>query len=633
MDQLFTALVIGICYLGPGAFFSRFFDTRFRNNPVFWILLSLIISPLYVSIRSVFGDVSHLELLYVSAILFWCALLPIPIRKIFTLLPEKKKASFSAALIQIGIALLFFLALATAKLSLLNNIHDVIWDDISKTQVVISTGYDLSNPRSYRDIATPLIYHHFDYILPGAIFRLTSLSAQEAWYTHNILEYIAMLAFLIYIGTYFFRTTLGSVSFFLMATIAGGGLEYFLYRVIGKSPPFGLYSELWDNNIGKLNGGGLQFELWSQFYSFQWAPHHMLAFIIFLLLVILVIRWEERCNKYLASALAGGLIGFSIFVFLTGVVSLAFSLTHQFLRTIFLRGEALLRMRWRILFSALTCLTLFACFFLPQYTLYQQKNPTNAVAGNIINDRTLTLNFCNIDNFYKSDAGRLFTGVFGKPFTSRQCNVLFTAPFILFVDLGLIFLLAAAFFLFLPAPASENGLRTRRIILYGIAVTYGIIFFQKSIHFDDLFMRGSLVLQGCATLAAALFLDESRRRTSRAWLIIPLLLLFNSITFFHGISSEIRFSESSIRNYWQYIYDTTPKNAVIYSENACHEDSPYFLNRHCMKRSLTQIETMIQTKELAPGPAYYLGQENVERPFLNLVFGNDKGPYIYKILH
>ncbi len=203
--QLFNSIaVIGLCYFGSGFFVSRFFVSNQRNNPLFWLFLSMIIIPLYVSIRSVLGTVFHVEILLLSAVCFWGFL--VPHKKIFTLLPENKKPHIFLITIQILIALIFFLGLATAKLSLIHNIHDVISDDISRTQVVISTGYDLSNPRAYRNITKPLVYHHFDSVLPGTVFRLSSLSAQQSMYIHNILEYIAILSFLIYVGIYFFST-------------------------------------------------------------------------------------------------------------------------------------------------------------------------------------------------------------------------------------------------------------------------------------------------------------------------------------------------------------------------------------------------------------------------------------------
>jgi hypothetical protein len=56
--SLLAAIVVPpVLYLGPGFLLSRFIHSTQKNNPLFWIFLGLVVTPLVIVILGVFLQV------------------------------------------------------------------------------------------------------------------------------------------------------------------------------------------------------------------------------------------------------------------------------------------------------------------------------------------------------------------------------------------------------------------------------------------------------------------------------------------------------------------------------------------------------------------------------------------------
>ena len=171
---------IGVLYLGFGFFLSRFIQSPLRNSPFLWLFLNITLLPLVIM---VFGwlPVSHLHLLAYSVVCILAGLL-LSIKRngwqwhfvTIGAMSTRERVTYTA------FAAVFFFTLLVPKLSLLFSDTPSIWDDLWRVRFVLSTGFDLSHPVHFHFPSTSLSYYYSDYLLPGIVFRLTTLSAQTA---------------------------------------------------------------------------------------------------------------------------------------------------------------------------------------------------------------------------------------------------------------------------------------------------------------------------------------------------------------------------------------------------------------------------------------------------------------------
>lgn len=543
-----------VLYTGLGFLISRFLDSRYRNIPLTWLFLTLIFLPVTVSALTLFTPLPHRLAIALSAL---CWLLGLWVetqgkwqRTRFSLLRETHGIRRWEILLLSTLSLLFFTSLLFPKIALLTTNGVSVADDFDSVNKVLSLGYDLGQPPFFHFPLTRLSYYYYDYMLPGIVFQTTALSAQGAWFLHNLLEYAAILAFLLYCCFSLFQRQAARIFFFLSCTFLGGGFEYFLFLVrlllsATAVPDAAIpdHLEWWAREFLGLN---IQI---SAFYTlFLWVPQHLMGGMIYLLILLLSLQRHRTLNRIIIPILFAALLGFSTFVFITGSLSY-----------LAIQGTLLWRSndRWKELRWLAIQALLFLTFAVKLILLFRGRE-------SILFLRPQFLHFLE-----SGGPDALTIPHIVQTAAASIVNAIGTIGLVFFVDMGLIAVLGCAFFL--TGMRHERSPERASLGFYALCtlfVTIPMVFLVANHNFNDFFMRGVIIAQLSLAIAAAFFLEKMQCVARPLLLMLALFFSFHAMSFVTEARGRSRYNRSSFSPLYSSIRTSLPKDAVVFLDSA-----------------------------------------------------------------
>lgn len=318
--MLFFLLVVQ--YTGLGFFLTRFFRSRHRNNPLLWILLSIIFLPLLVSVMQFIFPLEHAHIKWVSLVFVFLSFIAMLCRK--QLMPyqciatwEKSRQTKKWMHRGIIVYLLFvYCALLIPKTTLLQHEIPAVSDDYNNTNKVLSVGYDLEEQPFFHFPSEKMVYYYYDFILPGNTFSETTVTARQALFIHAVIEYAAILFALFYVTTMLFTRNQAKVVFLLVAT-AVGGLEFWLYFFSGVEPPRE-HVEWWVRSF-RVTADKIQ--ITPLYTAMLWVPQHVLALVTFLMTWVVSHDRSRLTYRALIALFFAAMLGISVFVFMAAALA------------------------------------------------------------------------------------------------------------------------------------------------------------------------------------------------------------------------------------------------------------------------------------------------------------------------
>ncbi|MBI1812642.1 hypothetical protein HYR82_02585 [Candidatus Peregrinibacteria bacterium] len=529
-----TFLTIGILYMGLGAFLSRFLHSRFRNHPLAWLFLTIILLPPLIELEMFVLPLPHQAIVLESALFLLLALLVDRTLKrlwLFSVHPETNTVTRWEWIGYVLLLTLFFAGLVIPKLSLLRASLPTVADDFWRVQYVLSTGYDLAHPVHFHFPSAPFSYYYSDYLLPGIVFRTTALSAQASLLIHNLLEEAAILAFVLYVSCMVLHRVLAR-TFLLLSMTFLGGLDFFVYVYahVRYATGFPSHLEWWKQALPLTHR--LVFQVPSFYTLFLWVPHHLLAGMMFLLIFLLSLH-RSRSHAIAIGVLLGAMFGFSTFVFCTAAVSYAL-----------IRWFETVRMRsidrndvWTIVIAALVALPMARVLW---------------GRGGVIRFHPLVIPFFSPPS---STVGSMLI---------RTFDFLLTMPFILAIDLGIVVVLALAL---LPIARrrrlNEEHTRLASMLAATVIGTFLVITFLRSAVTNDLFMRGILPAEIAIVLAASLMLEYLPGQGRLfLWILAPIFLA-QMTNFAWEFTHRSLYATAQPDPFSSFIRGHLPKDAIV----------------------------------------------------------------------
>ncbi|MBI3618784.1 hypothetical protein HY213_01980 [Candidatus Peregrinibacteria bacterium] len=534
-DWLRALLTIGILYTGLGAFLSRFLHSRFRNNPLTWLFLTIILLPPLIELEMVVVPLPHQAIVLESALFLLLALLverTLKRRWSFSVHPEPNTVTRAEWIAYVLLLTFFFASLAIPKLSLLRASLPTVADDFWRTQYVLSTGFDLAHPVHFHFPSAPFSYYYSDYLLPGIVFRTTSLSAQASLLIHNLLEEAAILAFVLYVSCMVLHRVLAR-TFLLLSMTFLGGLDFFVYVYahVRYATGFPSHLEWWKQALPLTHR--LVFQVPSFYTLFLWVPHHLLGSMMFLLILLLSLH-RSRPHAIAIGVLLGAMFGFSTFVFCTAAVSYGL-----------IRGFEAVRMRsidsndaWTILAAIVVALPMVRVLW---------------GRSGVLQFHPLILPFFSLPS-----------SAFGSVLI-QLLDFLLTMPFILAIDLGIVVVFALAL---LPIARrrrlNEEHARLAGMLAATVTGTFLVITLLRSAVTNDLFMRGILPAEISIVLAASLALEYLPKKIPRfLWIFVPVILVAQMTNFAWEFVHRSTYVPGKIDPFYAFIRKHVPKDAIV----------------------------------------------------------------------
>lgn len=341
-----TAPFIILLYLLPGFALSRFYSGRWRNQPLFWIFLSLIFNgPLY-SVLALTNKVSLSWWVMSEALVF--LLLFIAGRRFrlkpISLIEEKEVAPQGLRKYILPFILTaFFIIISLTKYDIFIKRMPIVADDYWQIPKIVSVATSTNVSQHFQYPLTNLSYYYYSYVSPGLLTRFSNnvSQAQRSFTIDFVLRLGASLYLIWMAARLLFKKYLGQLSFILATTFLGGW-EFWVGFLSGQKDLFTRHLEYWPgaawlSSMPQISGFTT---------TFIWAPHHLFAALTMLPVFLLIFRSVGsgviRC--LLLSLLLSGAVGFSFFaglaVFFTyfsfSVLSLVFKKNKQSIRELLL---------------------------------------------------------------------------------------------------------------------------------------------------------------------------------------------------------------------------------------------------------------------------------------------------------
>jgi hypothetical protein len=369
-------------------------------------------------------------------------------------------------------------------------------------------------------------------------------------------------------------------------------------------------------------GAGFQI---SSFYTlFLWVPLHLEG-ALYVLLIMVLMRANTLAHRLAIAVLFAALLRCSTFVFIPAAVAFA---VVELLSWPSVRS-------WPERLKAITLQVLiFSAFSLPFFLVLGGRS-------NILGTQFFRLHF-----FSSAEASSTVTLM---TIVETALNVALTFPFILFIDLGIVFVLGI-WFLFSPKSPDHEEPFPRKVLWVFFLAPLLVNTFYLSGYANELFMRGMIPAQLVLSIAFAYFMD---RHPIKKFQYIPVFFILaihvtNIFTEFHGRST---YTQAVPRPMFEYIRAFTPKSAVFFTDEPvrCAEISAYG-NRLCMNNpaelmldevtqgpippSLRGIDFhQVDSAHLTLGdhPRYLLVKNPAQRPWLKFL-RMDQGLNLYEVL-
>ncbi len=542
-NTLLDAATIVVLYTGLGYFVSRFLVSARKDNVITWLFLTVILMPLLVSVQSLVWPVTH-GAIVLESLLLLCIAVMMDVAKIrpkhslslFETFWPVQPWEWTAYMTLLSV---FFAFLVVPKLSLLLTNGASIGDDYWRVRYVLGIGFDLANPRHWHVPTESFSYYFFDYYLPGITFRVTSLSVQAAWFLQNMLEYLAILGFLLCVALSQFRRPAARLTFLLACTFFGG-LDYFVYSLFAGAVPTHL--EWWRGVVSVAQPYTVQIS--APYTLFLWVPHHLMAGIIYVLIMLLA-QQRSIAHRVMIALLFASLLGFSTFVFCTAALSYAVAEV-----VLLLRGGA----SWK---DGLVQVPVFLLFALKMFLLLSGRHG-------------VLVYYPTIFEFL-----RPVPAVISLPWhaissiTFPVVNYVLTYLFLLTVDVGVLFWLAIGFFFVTGRrPFTERRPTLDLYICVSLCVTVIFLSFISSYNLNELFMRGSIVAEFAIFFGAAFFVDrlQSRAGMLSLWVFAPLIVVTHVTNFATEFRGRSDYQGQRLPPAYAFIR-TLPKNAEFFAED------------------------------------------------------------------
>jgi len=441
------------------------------------------------------------------------------------------------------------------KLSLFFSEVPSIWDDNFRVSLVSAVGQNFQKVPLYYGATQEHHYHVFDWYIPGVIFRTTELSAQSAWFIHNIVRYVTAYYLFLIVSLTFFGRMLPRLFFLVNLTLVGG-FDFLIYRLTGVPES---HYEWWSRVFGLTSM--YQSQISSFYTTFLWVPHHLLAVLIVFFVLLLLQKREMVGNKALIAFLIGGLYGISIFIFLFFATSYAISEIILLVRSKnFIRGLKLLLLQ--AIVASLVILQPFSDYF--------TSNPDAPIRWNTV-------------RYFSFVPDLLATGTLWGDLTHNVVSLINWVTTYLFLYLLDIGLAAVLVLLYLSSGGRKRHFTQsfETYLLCMIATPIMILTFFHTQGANDLFMRGHLIGQIGIILLAASFLERARISLFGLGVISVLLLLQTTHTVFE-------FKSKVPQNFFPHnaglfaMNKLLPKDAVLITDGrySCNEIA-YKMNRIC----------------------------------------------------
>ncbi len=612
-------IVITSLYCGPGFLLSRFIHERWKNYPVTWWFLSIVFLPIFVSYLSLF----HLAW---PVFILACAAMAIPMgyflapviqrkRLSFPILQTGKQCNRGALILFIAVIALFAVMLLLPKRGLLVDAPPTIADDWSRVGMIVSVAFDLHDPRVSSAPSNPVVYHHFDYILPALVFRLTQLTANQAWYLHNAMSYIAVLSFFLLLSIRLFDAFIARVFFLFGVSFAGGGISAIVFRILNQ--PLDSEFEWWSDRIAHLNTGA-HFQISSPYTLMLWVPHHFLAGVIAVLIAVLSFQKKQFVQLVVLPMLLAAIAGFSVFVFMTTFIAIVLLRVLQLLHS--LAQKKSLRC---LVFDTVIQAIVFAATGAAQFVRY-----LGMTAGDVAQGAAVLSQPPPLLSFYRLPDIPFIPG-FIESVLQHALNAGATALFISAVDLGLIGLLGVSYF-FLPNRTLFGSKQKEWTFLLAalVFVPWVVVLMKASTASNDMFMRGLIPFQLALLICASMFIDFLQKKTRMAHVLFILVVVLQSPEFFVEWRNKMWLAPAwPTSPMLEYLKREAPKDSVILTDMDCNwpGDTMIFrVNRVCSKFSdPAEINNEYPFKHM-----YVWSWTPIDNPRLSLLF--DEGwAYLY----
>lgn len=541
---------IVLLYLLPGFFLSRLFSGRVRNQPLFWIFLSLLFNgPLYTVLA--LGDKLNLFWWILSEatifLLFFWAVRRFRLKPI-SLNEEKETAPRGLRKNVLPFILIaFFILISLTKYDIFLKRMPIVADDYWQIPKIVSVATSAGVPQHFQYPLTNLSYYYYSYVSPGLLTRFSNnLSQAQRSFTIDFFLRLAATLYLIWFSSQvLFRKFLSRLGY-VMALTFFSGWEYWVGFLTGQTALLSKHLEYWPGaswlrSMPQISGFTT---------TFIWAPHHLFAALTILLIFLLIFRsvGSRIVRCLLLSLLLSSAVGFSFFVGLAVVFTyLAFS----FITLVFRNNRQSLR---ELLLTFLLTLILLAPFMM--------------IIGLRHSEMGLGLSYV----VFLRNLGQL----------SVPLNLLITLPIYYFLDLGILFigLIFGLIILF------KRGMQNLEFLFWIVTLLPLIGVLIIKFPTDNEFVAQSRTITP-ALISLAIFTGFALEKVNKK-LGYAILVLY-SVTVPTAASEIFQNLKLTPRTYSFYsqLDETLPLNSVIFSDIRAANDYywliPLFVHRMTVK--------------------------------------------------
>lgn len=524
-----AAFLFILIYLVPGFFSAMFFKGKTKNHPFFWLLLSLLVVPIFytalISLRILsLESFLILTVLYAIACLWIGGKREIDFDKIF---PPRKTSC-----IILLVAAMFFLLVMAPRLGLLKGRFPG-GDDFRQIPKVISIAVSPNEPLFPYFPITRLTVYYFANIAPGLLVRFSDnlIQAHTAWFIQTALLTAVMLWSIIKAGQTLFKATTSRFVFFFSLTFFSGW-EYYLYKLLNPGHLDQL--EWWTDWIFPQRKIHLQTT--NPYNLFFWVPQHLFAAVL-VLLMFLILRSNQKdklTTKVFLGLLWANILGISAFVFLSTAAVYAISTIVKVIKT---------------------------------------RNFRQTFISNLpIVTTALVLSLKTIELFLTAEKGSHFlqmASVFhflpNATLVGKLVNFSLTVPFYFLIELGVLLpVLLWALYQFI----SNKNFRQKYLFFYLFIFLWPLIFVVKTTGDNNIALRTFIPAQ----IAISIFAAELTERHQKRKLFYPLLITGIIISLPSGLwdfNQHFKGQLDSLNNKresrYQKIDDDLPLNSVVIS--------------------------------------------------------------------
>lgn len=504
-----------LLYLLPGFFLSRAFTGHLRNQPLFWIFLSLLFNGTLYSFLAVLGMVFLPAWLLAEALLLLPFYFFIKRKCVFLSLRlsgERLNWKSPQVMVLLILLFIFFLLVSCTKFGVFVKRTPLVADDYSQIPKVVSIAATASVPKYFYYPLRNFSYYFYGQVSAGLLTRFTDnyVKVNRSFVINFVLQTAASLYLLWLASLYLFRNFSGRL-FFLLPVTFFGGFEFPVAFLSGARDLFNTHLEYWP--------GFNLIRTMPQISSFAtiniWAPQHLFSALLLIFIFLLIFKTEgNRCLKilFLSLALSAGL-GFGFF---SGLVLLASYIAFSLGGMIFNRRQS----------------------------FFKELFPTLLLVLLLISPLLLIVGARRTELYFELSRMHL---ILGSGALSIAADFLISLPIYFFLELGLLFL----GLIFALKAVLLGEWRRRETIFWLIPLTPLVpILFFKFPEINDFVIRSRSITP--SLLALAVFTGWFGEGLKRRWAAL-LIFLF--------LATALSPFSEFVQN-----YKTTPRAYTFFSD-------------------------------------------------------------------